>query len=85
MIFATPLNAASCFWPHCPANRCRPTPPAWPTIPGASLEAVDDLINTLLEISRLDAGAVKPICATFRWRRCWTNWPLNSPLYRARE
>ena len=42
-----------------PANRCRPNAARLADNAGAALEAVDDLINTLLEISRLDAGAVE--------------------------
>jgi signal transduction histidine kinase len=36
----------------------------------SSLEAVDDLINTLLELSRIDAGALQVTPVTFIWTSC---------------
>lgn len=54
-----PLNAARLFLAALTGQTLPPTAARLADNAGASLEAVDDLINTLLEISRLDAGAVE--------------------------
>jgi len=43
----------------------------------ASLAAVDDLLNTLLDITRLDAGSCPSICGKWPWMRCWSHWLQN--------
>lgn len=54
-----PLNAARLFLASLAGQPLPPNAARLADNAGASLEAVDDLINTLLEISRLDAGAVE--------------------------
>lgn len=54
-----PLNAARLFLASLAGQPLPPSAARLADNAGASLEAVDDLINTLLEISRLDAGAVE--------------------------
>ena len=54
-----PLNSARLFLAALSGQTLPPATTRLVDNTGASLEAVDDLINTLLEISRLDAGAVE--------------------------
>jgi len=54
-----PLNAARLFLASLAGQALSPTARPLVDKTGTALEAVDDLINTLLEISRLDAGAVE--------------------------
>ncbi|MBI3146540.1 MAG: PAS-domain containing protein [Pseudogulbenkiania sp.] len=54
-----PLNAARLFLAALAGQALSPTIRPLVDKTGTALESVDDLINTLLEISRLDAGAVE--------------------------
>lgn len=55
-----PLNAARLFLAALTGQTLPPAARPLVEKTGAALEAVDELINTLLEISRLDAGGVEP-------------------------
>ena len=61
-----PLNAARLFVSSL-LDRDRSTgDPQLANHIGASLEAIEDILTTLLDISRLDAGALKPEISAFR-------------------
>ena len=60
-----PLNAARLFTSSLAEREKKPQTVEYIRNVDASLEAVDDIITTLLDISKLDAGAVKPEPQTF--------------------
>ena len=60
-----PLNAARLFTSSLAEREKKPQTAEFIRNVDASLEAVDDIITTLLDISKLDAGAVKPELQTF--------------------
>ena len=51
----------------------------------ASVEALERLLSALLDISKLDTGAVMPNRARFRWRRCLTRIEQRIPAARRRQ
>ena len=60
-----PLNAARLFTSSLADREKKPQTVEYIRNVDASLEAVDDIITTLLDISKLDAGAVKPDLQVF--------------------
>ena len=79
-----PLNAARLYVTSLVERRWRPPRRSSSRNIDASLEAVEETLDVLIEISRLDAGRLEPEITVFPLTTCSNGWRWSSPT-RARE
>lgn len=77
-----PLNAARLFTGALEEQGLEGTAASLVRSLGSSLEAVDHLLGTLVDISRLDAGSSSLIRPALILPTCWMAWPRSSASWR---